>query len=371
MPFADAARALIVACLCVGTTFLFHEELSDEPGNVAMGAIVLIVVACVPIAFRRRVPVLPAVVALAISLVGVALGETMSGLIIAALILVGVTTSRASVRLTPTLGLFSAAVLCAIALIQADGAYGLAAFAGFAIGLLPAVLGENLRAERARTRVARELARQVEELRDRDVERAVIEERLRIARDVHDITGHHLSAIALQAAGASRLTDDPVASGTLQRIHGLTHAALSQTRGALGVLRGDAQTAPSPRLADVEDLLAPARAAGTRVDLDVRGPVRELSASIELCAHRVIQESMTNVMRHADATEVRVAIDYGAAALVIAVDDDGVGAHGGTGAGSGIQGMRERVALAGGELRVGPSARGWAVRAVLPLEDAA
>jgi signal transduction histidine kinase len=370
MSFGDAARAMVVAGLCVGATFLVHDQLSDEPGNVAAGAIVMIVLACVPIAFRRLAPVLPAIVALAVSLVGVALGETMSGLIIAALILVGVTTSRASVRLTPTLGVFSGAVLCAIAVIQADNAYGLAAIAGFAVGLLPAVLGENLRAERARTRDARELARQVEELRDRDVERAVIEERLRIARDVHDITGHHLSAIALQAAGASRMTEDPVAAGALRRIHGLTHAALSQTRGALGVLRAEATSTPSPRLADVEALLAPARGAGLRVELDVGGEARELSESVELCAHRVIQESMTNVMRHADAASVRVAIDYGDDVLAIAVEDDGVGAQRSAGAGSGIQGMRERLALVGGELSVGPGETGWSVRATVPLEAA-
>ncbi len=119
-----------------------------------------------------------------------------------ALGLVGLATSRGGVRLARALGLFCGGVLALLAFLTADADGLIAPLSGFAIGMLPALIGEQLRAERVRSRDASELARRVEELRDRDIERAVAEERLRIARDVHDITGHHLSAISLQASGA-------------------------------------------------------------------------------------------------------------------------------------------------------------------------
>ena len=238
---------------------------------------------------------------------------------------------------------------------------------GLAIGVTPVLIGDAIRSERQRTREAREFARRIAELRDRDVERAVVEERLRIARDVHDITGHHLSAISLQAAGGSRATSDPVARGVLERIHRLTSEALGQTGRALGVLResGPATRSPMPRLDHVEQLLEPARDAGLAVDLRLDGAGRPLSDEIEVCAYRVVQESLTNVVRHASATAVRVHIAYGEQALTIAVEDDGVG--GPARPGGGIAGMRERVAIVGGSFAAGPSARGWSVRASLPL----
>ncbi|MDW5597049.1 histidine kinase [Conexibacter stalactiti] len=327
---------------------------------------------------RQGWPAVGAVVALLSALLGNILDSPVTGpLIVLALGLVGLATSRAGVRLTRTLGVFSGAVLAFLAFLTADADGLIAPISGFAIGMLPALIGEQLRAERIRARDANELARRVEELRDRDIGRAVAEERLRIARDVHDITGHHLSAISLQASGAGGRTADLEARASFDLIHGLTTEALGQTRRALGVLRQTSEGAalvPSPRLAHVEDLFAPARAAGIDVDLRVEGEPRELSETVEMCAFRVIQESLTNVARHAGARAVRVVVDYGATALRLAVLDDGSGA-GPVRAGSGIEGMRERVAIVGGELAVGPQGGGgagggggWAVRATLPLE---
>jgi signal transduction histidine kinase len=323
---------------------------------------------------RRGWPTVGAVVALLGALAGNILDSPVTGpLIVVALGLVGLATSRPGVRLTRTLGVFSGAVLAFLAFLTADADGLLAPISGFAIGMLPALIGEQLRAERERVRDAHELARRVEQLRDRDIGRAVAEERLRIARDVHDITGHHLSAISLQASGAGGKTADLEAREAFDRIHGLTTEALGQTRRALGVLRSASDGAallPTPRLAHVEELLVPARAAGVDVDLRVEGEPRELSETIELCAYRVIQESLTNVARHAGARAVRVVVDYGATALRIAVLDDGVG--GPVRAGGGIAGMRERLALVGGELEIGPrEGRGWAVSATLPLADRA
>jgi signal transduction histidine kinase len=367
--------ALLVAAICVGLTPLLEPQLSDDGGRDFNAiAALLTVIACAPIAFRRSVPVVAAVLALSVALLGVALSYPMTGPILVALGLVGLAASRADVRMTGTLGVFSGVVVATIALVARDADAPLALVSGVAVGMLPALVGERLRAERVRARDARELALRVEELRDRDVQRAVAEERLRIARDVHDITGHHLSAISLQSAGAGRTTRDPVARAAFERIHGLTTEALGQTRRALGVLRQEPEptpVAPLPRLAHVEHLLEPARGAGIDVELRVEGEARELSETAEMCAYRVIQESLTNVVRHADARSVRIVVHYGEEALTVAVEDDGAGGRGGpVRAGGGIEGMRERVALVGGALSAGPwNGRGWSVHATLPLEE--
>ncbi|HWV84639.1 MAG TPA: sensor histidine kinase [Capillimicrobium sp.] len=369
----DVRLAAIVAAICVPATVVAHHELVEPGTPYRVYAGVLAVAACVPAAFIRVAPPIAAATALAISLLGTVTGATMTGPIILSLALVALASSRAEAPLTDTLGVLSGIALAIIAVLSDDDVRGLAGIGGFAVGMLPALAGERLRAERQRARDARELARRVEELRDRDVEHAVAEERLRIARDVHDITGHHLSAIALQAAGAGRTTADPGARTAFERIHALTTDALEQTRRTLGVLRrpsDPAALAPLPRLEHVEHLLEPARASGIGVALAIDGDARELPEAVEMCAYRVVQESLANVMRHAGATHARVALRYGADALDVEVADDGRGGTDGpVRPGGGIEGMRERVALVGGTIAVGPrEGGGWDVRATLPVE---
>jgi signal transduction histidine kinase len=372
---ADVGRALAVLSVCVGVTLLLDDQLATTPRGFDVPWVALTAAACLPVAFARNTPFAAAAAALGLSLLGMLLGYPMTAPIIVALALVAVAASRAEVRLTGTLGVLSGGVIAVVALSRADHDQWIAALGGLAVGMLPALAGEKLRAERVRARDARELARRAEELRDSDIQRAVTEERLRIARDVHDITGHHLSAIALQAGGASLTTQDPTASAALRRIHELAHETLGQTRRALGALRDDdapAALSPLPRLADVDQLLATARATGAAPELRVEGKVQELPESIEVCAYRVIQESLTNVVRHAHAGAVQVLINYDAGLLTVTVDDDGVGAPrtggGPVRTGGGLVGMRERLALVGGSLAAGPrDGGGWSVRATLPL----
>ena len=367
----DYIRAAVAAAVCVLLTLAFAQELADENSRgITDFGIALTVLACVPIAFRRVAPVPAAVITMLVACAGGAANYPMTGPIVIGLVLVGLAASRAETRSTETLGVFSGLTIATLALLSADTAPVLAVVSGFAVGMVPALIGEGFRAERERTRDAREMARQVEELRDRDVQKAVAEERLRIARDVHDITGHHLSAISLQSAGASRTTDDPVARAAFETIHGLTTEALGQTSRSLGILReasDPAVLAPLPRLAHAEQLLEPARSAGIGAELVLSGRPRELAETIELCAYRVIQESLTNVVRHAGAGSVQVVVDYGEALLTVRIEDDGRG--GPVNYGSGIEGMRERVALVDGSLTAGPrDDAGWAVRATLPIE---
>ncbi|MDA0179811.1 sensor histidine kinase [Solirubrobacter phytolaccae] len=369
----DVITTVLATAACIVVTLLVRGDVDDTRRDVDALAVALIVVGFAPTVLWRTRPMVPAIAALVLLLVGTAIGYMFVGPIVLAIALVGWAACRAESSTTWSLGLFAGVTFAVVMFVKSDLESVLAAIGGFAIGMVPALVGEQLRAERLRARTAQELARRVEELRDGDVQRAVAEERLRIARDVHDITGHHLSAIALQSAGAGRMTKDPGAREAFERIHGLTVEALGQTRRSLGVLRASepAELAPPPRLEHLEQLLAPVRAAGLDVQLAIEGDVRALSETAEMSAYRVVQESVTNVIRHAGADAVRIAVVYGSAVVTITVADDG---RGGPSArtGSGIEGMRERVALVGGSLTAGTTnGHGWTVRATLPLKDSA
>jgi signal transduction histidine kinase len=351
----DVRDAVLVTVLCLGVSMLLGSDPADGDRAFDGVALVLVVVAAAPVVVWRTAPVVPAASALVVALVGQLLGYTLTGPMFFALGMVGVASSRVSARTTRLLGACSGITFGLVLAGRSDSGPAFAAIGGLALGIVPALIGERLRVERARALAAQELARSGDE-------------RLRIAREMHDITGHHLSAISLQAAGAGRTTDDDQARAAFDRIHALTREALGQTRHALGVLRHEPEPehAPQPRLAHIERLLGPARAGGIAVDLHIDGRVRELPDAVELCSYRVVQESLTNVIRHAGARSVRVAITYGEAVLTLAIEDDGTGSS--PGSGGGIDGMRERVAIAGGELTAGPrDGGGWAVRARLPL----
>jgi signal transduction histidine kinase len=352
------AIALAIAMLWLGP--------SDATRPDALG-VLLAIAACAPIAVCRAHPVAAAVVALPFASAALALGYLVIAPVLVGLVLACRAAILSAQRVTVPLAAFAGIAMAAGVTITSDGPVPVGILGGLAIGITAVLIGDAIRSERERTREAREAAQRIAELHDRDIEHAVAEERLRIARDVHDITGHHLSAIALQAAGAGRTTADPVARAALERIHQLTSEALGQTRRTLGALReaGPAAHAPTPRLEHVEQLLEPARDAGLAVELRVDGDDRALPDEIEVCAYRVVQESLTNVVRHAGASAVSVRVEYGERELLIAVADDGTG--GPAGPGAGIEGMRQRVAIVGGSLTAGPAEHGWSVRARLPL----
>lgn len=212
--------------------------------------------------------------------------------------------------------------------------------------------------------------------------RAVLEERVRIARELHDVVAHHISVIAVQAGLAKYVlrSDPPTAEAALGTVLDTGAEALDEMRRMLGVLRagsaaGDPVVAeipgfdPAPRLADLPELFGRVRAAGVAVEVDVTGTPRALPPGLEVCAYRVVQESLTNVVKHAGrGAAAVVGLRYGTGELVVTVTDDGAGAalHGGP-AGKGLIGMRERAMLYGGSLHAGPRAGGgFEVRLVLP-----
>ena len=215
---------------------------------------------------------------------------------------------------------------------------------------------------------------QAEELKrsqEQNTRGAIAAERMRIARDLHDVVAHHVSVMGIQAGAARRVLDsDPVlARDALQTVEQTARTAINELRGLLGVLRADADTdlKASPNLDDLAELFENARAAGLEVSHGVYGDVREVPSAVALSAYRVVQEALTNVVKHADAQHVDVRMRYLDNALELEIADDGRGRAAATNSGFGLVGMRERLAVHGGSLEVGPRRdAGYLVRASLP-----
>jgi signal transduction histidine kinase len=201
------------------------------------------------------------------------------------------------------------------------------------------------------------------------------EERLRIARELHDVIGHNVSMINVQAGAAlHRLKENPAqAEDALGAIKAGSRETLRELRATLGMLRQvdeEAPTAPAPGLARAEELVASAKLAGLAVRIVRTGVERSLPAPVDLAAYRIVQESLTNAARHSGAGRVTIRLAYGDGELTLAVEDDGRGSAArstSAGGGSGIAGMTERARAVGGELTAGPRPEGgFAVRAQLP-----
>jgi len=204
---------------------------------------------------------------------------------------------------------------------------------------------------------------------------AVIEERARMARELHDSVGHALNVVVLHAGAAQRMveTKPALAREALESIETAGRQALGDIERMLGILRApDDETSydKTPGMSQLETLCEQVREAGLPVELTVAGEVHPLPASLDLTAYRLVQESLTNTLKHAGKTRALVRVEYGEDALSIEVLDDGRGVTPTTvGGGRGLVGMRERVATFRGELVAGPRAEGgFAVRARLPLE---
>jgi signal transduction histidine kinase len=199
---------------------------------------------------------------------------------------------------------------------------------------------------------------------------AVAEERRRIARELHDIVAHSMSVMVVQAGGARRILDrDPArAADAAGQIERTGREALSEMRRLLGVLGVDADRAPQPGMDQLPELVGRARAAGLPVELAVEGPQRPLPAGVDLTGYRIVQEALTNTMKHAASAPTEVRVRYGDDALELQIADRGTVAPRLDDPGHGLVGMRERVRVVGGELHAGPRAGGgFDVRARIPL----
>jgi signal transduction histidine kinase len=271
------------------------------------------------------------------------------------------------------------ALLVTVWLVTADlQPLNAAGWVFFRIGaaVMVAALGESVRARRVLAAEAQQRAERAERTREEEARRRVDAERLRIAREVHDTVAHAIAIINVQAGVTAHVLDKrpQQARETLELIEQTSARALGELRATLGVLRqaGEDRRAPTPGLGQLEELAGIAREAGLDVKVEQRSPPRELPSPVDQAAYRILQESITNVIRHAGPARVVVSMAYGPGGLELLVADDGHGPRdAGRGAGDhgrGIVGMRERAELLGGELSAGPRpGGGFQVAARLPL----
>ncbi|MGH3859247.1 sensor histidine kinase [Actinokineospora sp.] len=240
-----------------------------------------------------------------------------------------------------------------------------------ALPLVPVWWGMNLRQQRESAEAERARADDLTRIAALDRDAAVHAERASMARDLHDVIAGHLSAIAIQSEALLTLPDGhPRTRTVLRSVRENSVDALAEMRAMIGLLRADddvsERTAPA-RLRELDRLIRSARASGLDVRVDAEHPP-ELPAAVDLSAFRIVQEALTNAVKHAPGSRAEVSVSHGGGTLVVEVTDDGTGAVPNP-SGTGLITMTERAQAVGGVLVAGPCARGWRVRAELPVED--
>jgi signal transduction histidine kinase len=378
---ARLVDALIALALAVLIELQF--VLGDQPGAEAdavnlIGGLFL----TIPLIWRRRAPLAMIGLFLATGLANEALGGSLfsfpagdshgeippfatlaTGVV--AIYSLGRYTGDDAARIGFVLGL---AGLWGIVFVSGQVDFGSFFFSG-ALAVIPWLIGRNIRSRSLRLAAA-------EREQEQRTRLAVGDERARIARELHDVVAHSVGIIVIQAEGARRVFDrDPErAREALDTIEQTARTALAEMRRSLGVLRdqgGAPLREPQPGLAELDSLLEQAREGGLEVELEVEGEPRTLPRSVDLSAYRIVQEALTNTIKHAGRVRSRITLRYGERELEVEVADDGPGPFGnaaGAGSGHGLLGMRERVASHGGEVEAGSGPEGgFVVRASLPL----
>src|SRR3954447_14072491 len=340
-------------------------------------AVVLVLLMALPAATCRRSPIASAVTALTAALTAAGLGYPPTSGWFAALLIAAAAVYLTDRRHAIALGAFTLIgdVLASFAAADAAGER-LSAFqlvANVCVIGVPLLLADLLREQRRLLAQVRDQSGRLAQLPAAEAGEAAARERVRIARDVHDVVGNDLSAIAVQAGAGRTLVDaDPdEARATFEQIGQMAREALAQTRAAVRGMRdaaGDGGAGTSPGLADLDTLLDAGRASGVDVRVLRRPPDDALTADVQAATFRIVQEALTNVARSARPPRAAVSIPLTNGEAFVDVTDDGARRMGPVGHGSGIAGMRERAALAGGRLAAGPSpdGLGWRVHAVLP-----
>ncbi|GGV37974.1 hypothetical protein GCM10010182_72880 [Actinomadura cremea] len=370
-PRVDRSR-LIALDVAAALLYVFVLMASARPGVPAVVAGPVLAASGLPLAVRRVWPVPVFAVVFAASTVALLLDLPPDAYLAAAYALYPVAVSRPRRRWIPTtlIGVLSGAVILGAALAGPVAPLHAEHVGVVALGL--AVLGASWALGRAVRDRREHAARFARELADR----AVGEERLRIARELHDIVAHSMSLIAVKSGVAVHVAEARPAEAVdaLRVIEATSRGTLAEMRHLLGVLRadaaGDGGLAPPPDLAALDGLAERAAMAGVRVDLDVRAG--DLPEGVALSVYRIVQEAVTNVVKHAAPARCRVRVDAGGGRVGIEVTDDGPGVRvlpGEPGEGHGIIGMRERVMMYGGEFGAGPRPEGgFAVTARFPYE---
>ena len=236
-------------------------------------------------------------------------------------------------------------------------------------------VGRTVRQRRLQALQLEDRATRLEIEREEKVRFAVAEERARISRELHDVVAHSVSVMVVQAQAAQRLLEGEPreARQALGSIETTGRQALTEMRRLLGILRrteAELALAPQPSLSQLDDLIEQLRATGLPVELRIEGEAKPLPPGVDLSAYRIVQEALTNSLKHAGPSHAQVVIHYRADELALEITDDGTGNGEGGGAGQGLIGMRERVTLYGGVYESGRrESGGYSVRARLPLDS--
>jgi signal transduction histidine kinase len=374
-PGGTPVDTILVFCLAVGSVLGVASEIANAPDPVPapIGGYLLAVAAAVPLLFRRRSPIAATAGVVAAILVYHLLGYP--GLAPALCLFVAVYSAAAYAR-TRWGWLAGLAAVIAAWIIPLLPRYPVSwqsySVTGPVIGLAATlVVGVSARLRRldneARIRAAATMA-------DAQLRQRLAEDRLAIARELHDVLAHSMSIIAVQSGAALDAidTDAPSAKQALHAIRDVAKRALPDLRGALALLRSGTEPADlhaQPRLSDLPDLVGSVRATGLAVTLSVATGDGDLAPLTELAAYRIVQEALTNVVRHADARSATVSVRREPAGLVIDIVDDGRGMTGARPGGLGLVGMTERATLVGGtvDIATAPTGSGTAVHATLPV----
>jgi signal transduction histidine kinase len=359
----------------------------------------LVVLACLVYIWRRRWPVGTLAVSLAAVLIYTGLGYVNGSILVAPMIGIYHTATRIPAR--PAIAVAVASTVVMMAFSAGFGAFGLS---GGPISVIPfeaaaaLLLGLAVANRKAYIASVEDRAERAERTREQEARRRVDAERLRIARELHDVVAHNISMINVQARAAAAVIPDPPPAGVqaLAAIKDASAEALRELRGILGVLRqtdDEEPTAPAPRLDQLDSLVSATTSAGLPTTVAVTGEPYPLPATVDLAAYRIVQESLTNALRYAGPAAAVVSVGYRPDCVVIEINDDGVGlghnaAHAaggsgkggagnptgdgapppvGDGTGLGLIGMRERARAVGGKVQAGPAPDGgFRVLASLP-----
>ena len=379
----DFALALLVTLLTlvgsgisVGDDFevaLPHHVWPWLPGY---GGLLLLAAGALPLTFRRVAPVSVFAVCAVASLGYQALGYVPEPLplgVLVALYSVAVTRGPLVCSLAGSVYLFALASIAVLDLMPvSEDQY----YTDLVAVIATVTLGYGVALGRARAEVAEQRAAALVRDQDRRVQAAMEQEQARIAREVHDIVAHEMSVIVAQAAAARRVfgQQPQTAASALESIETLGRDGLDGLRRLMSLLRtdpGSPDRTPQPALDGLPPLLDQVRRAGVPVELVIRGEPRPLPATVELNAYRIVQEALTNTLKHAGPTRATVTLDYEGEALGVEVTDEGSGPipKGRPSTGFGLLGMQQRAALLGGQLVAGPEqGSGFRVTVRLPLE---
>ena len=370
---ADAVVAFALAAISVGSLLV-----RDDPswGANRPVAVLLALASTVPVAWRSQWPIAAAVIVSAANggcMIAAAPHQAafqpFVALVLVAYSLGSNTTGRAVV-LAPAASLAFLAGLGGIAISRGQDSGNVVPSTVWLVATW--FVGRLMRRWRRRAAELEDLTHRLDAQRELQAQAAVAVERARIARELHDVIAHNVSMMVVQAGAAARVLEgnQQDVRTALDAIEGTGRQTVDEMRRLIGVVRSDDGLAlsPQPTLRDLERLIANVRDAGLPVELRVEGSPVPLPPGIDLSAYRIVQEALTNALKHAGRAHATVVVRYERGAVEVEVTDDGEGPGTDTGTGHGLVGMRERVALWGGELEAGRRAGGgFEIRARLPV----